>query len=141
MLVPPAQQYETGLGTSIKPANLALSGGSVERIHIDGNMVRDPESLTRVLQKVALTLHATATVAASHPTASSMLIRNILSVNGGLLVNHMLGRAFLGWFPVRMRGGFVQIYELSPQPSSVDPKKQISLACNGSGVTFDLLVY
>lgn len=138
MQVPPAQQITSGLGSSLMPANLAMQGQAIERIHVDGNIVKDPVALTRALQKMSLSLQQAATVAAAHPTASSMLIRNLVSIGGPFLVNHMLGRPYQGWLVSRPRGGLAEVYELATQPS---PATQLQLYCNTSGVTFDLIVY
>jgi hypothetical protein len=140
MLVPPAQQVTTGVGGSSAPANLAMRGGSVKLVRVSSAIVKDPDALARTLQELASQQRDTAQIAASHPTASSMLIRNLTSVNGTFTVNHSLGRAFLGWFPARIRGAFVQIYEPTNQ-QGLDPTKQVLLHANAAGVVFDLLVY
>jgi hypothetical protein len=140
MLVPPAQRITTGLGTSAAPANLALAGKTVKIVHIDSQIAQDPTAITRVIQELASSLADTTTICGANPFASSMLIRDLTSVSGVMLVNHMLARPYLGWVVVRPRG-VVTIYETPVQPATINPARQLQLTMTPANVLFDLLVF
>lgn len=135
MLVRPAQVIVSGATPAT--ANLAFAGQTVERIRLDAASCAKPDELARTFQKLGGLLADTTTVALSNPLASAVLLKNITTVSGTLLVNHYLGRAYTGWIVSRLRGNAV-IYEAAVQSS---PNIQIALQASAADIPFDLMVF
>jgi hypothetical protein len=136
----PPSQILPDLGAKNSIQNLSLRGFVVPRIHVDGNIVRDPTALARVIMSITGTLRDTATTALANPFASSILISNLTSWSGDRVVNHYLGRPYTGWTVMRPRGGVPVVYENTSQ-AGLNASKQISLHSTTAGLVFDLLFY
>lgn len=74
----------------------------------------------------------------SNPMASGIFLKNIVLVSGANVVNHLLQRKLQGWFVVRMRTNFAQIYDT--QDTNTMPSLTLNLNAS-AGVTVDLFVF
>lgn len=74
----------------------------------------------------------------SSPINSNVFIQNVALQTGDNVINHLLGRKLQGWIVVRMKDGYVQIYD--KQSTNSMPDKTLVLNSSGNG-NIDLLVF
>ena len=105
-----------------------------------------PGEVARALHEIWITLRDVGAHALANPVGSSVLVQNV-SVTSGVtvLVQHGLGRAITTWAVFRPRpapgaspANGINLYEVNPQPSGIDPTKQVQLMATATG-TVDLL--
>lgn len=74
----------------------------------------------------------------ANPLSSTLILKNVSLVPGLNSVNHLLGQNLQGWFIVRMRGNFSQIYDTQDQ----NQIPNLTLQLNSSvAVIIDLAVF
>jgi hypothetical protein len=73
-----------------------------------------------------------------NPATSPLLLKNVVLVSGTNSVNHRLGQALQGWYPVRFHGNYAQLFDTQDTNQTPD----LTLNINAStSVTIDLLVF
>lgn len=74
----------------------------------------------------------------TNPALNVSLLQNISLTTGANVINHKLGRPLQGWYPVRFKGSYAQLYDT--QATNQTP--QLTLNLNASAnVTCDLAVF
>ena len=73
----------------------------------------------------------------SNPSLQSVILPNIVLVEGANIINHTLGRVLTGWRPVRVRAS-ATLYDT--QDSNPTPDLTLMLTAS-AGVTLDLEVF
>jgi hypothetical protein len=73
-----------------------------------------------------------------NPATNPLLLQNVILNSGNNVVNHMLGQKLQGWYVVRMKNNFAQIYDT--QDTNQTPALTLNLN-SSTGVTVDLLVF
>lgn len=72
------------------------------------------------------------------PIAGGLILKNVPIIVGSNKINHLLGRKLQGWFPVRWRNSWAQIYDTQDQ----NQMPSLTLALTSSGVVnIDLFVF
>jgi hypothetical protein len=72
------------------------------------------------------------------PINNSIMLTNVDLQTGDNSINHLLGRKLQGWIVVRMKDGYVQLYD----KQSTNPLQDKILVLNSSGNgNIDLLVF
>lgn len=72
------------------------------------------------------------------PINGGLILQRVQLVTGTNRINHLLGRTLRGWFPVRWRGGWQQIYDNQDTNNFQD---KILILVSGGNVTIDLMVF
>jgi hypothetical protein len=70
--------------------------------------------------------------------ASGQVLKSISLASGDNAVNHKLGRKLQGWFPVRIRGAAVSLYD--KQDTNATPALTLTLNAS-TAVVVDLFVF
>jgi hypothetical protein len=73
-----------------------------------------------------------------NPATNPLLLQNVILNSGNNVVNHMLGQKLQGWYVVRMKNTFAQIYDT--QDSNQTPQLTLNLT-SSADITVDLLVF
>lgn len=74
----------------------------------------------------------------NNPLSKAIILKDVVLTTGSNTINHRLGRKLQGWYIVRMRDTFSQVYDT--QDSNQTP--QLTLTLNSSAnVTADIVVF
>ncbi len=74
----------------------------------------------------------------SNPILNGNILKNVALSAGANQINHLLGRNLQGWYVIRMRNNFAQIYDT--QDSNQLPSLTLSLVSSAS-VNVDIAVF
>jgi hypothetical protein len=74
----------------------------------------------------------------SNPLNSASILKSVSLKSGANVINHKLGQNLQGWYPVRIRGVAVSLYDTQ----DTNPTPQLTLTLNASAaVVVDLAVF
>jgi hypothetical protein len=96
------------------------------------------QSQDDVLNRVQQNLSRSLNPIVQLPQTQGQILQNVILASGTNIIEHKLGRTLLGWYPVRMRGNFVQLYD--QQVTNVTPAVTLMLYASVAG-DIDLYVF
>lgn len=128
------------VGSQTKPTILSRAAVALRGVFFTSADLQKPDRLYQVISALQTNVASVVRSLASNVTLSSVrLSGNVFWSGQTVLINHGLGRPYLGWYVVRAQGGAASFVEAA-LPPGVDTSQAIAITSANAG-TFDLIVF